>query len=200
MDVFEKPVEKLIREFMKMPTIGPKTAQRLAFFIVKSEKSDVDKLCEALSHVKQTIQLCSKCFNLSSGDLCRVCSDDRRDSSTICVIADFKDLAAIERTGEYKGLYHVLGGLISPIEGIGPDDIKIERLVGRVKEEGIKEVILATNPSVNGETTALYITRMLSGISVKITRIAYGIPVGGHLEYADDITLVKALEGRREMF
>jgi recombination protein RecR len=200
MDVFERPVQQLVREFMRMPSIGPKTAQRLAFFIINSSKEDVDRLCSALELVKEKIRFCTRCYNLSEGELCRICRDDRRDSRLICVIADFRDLAALERTGEYKGVYHVLGGLISPIEGVGPDDIKIAELIARVRDEEIREVILATNPNVNGETTALYITRLLAPLtSVRITRIAYGLPAGGHLEYADEVTLARALEGRREV-
>jgi len=200
MDVFERPVQQLVREFMRMPSVGPKTAQRLAFFIINSSKEDVDRLCSALELVKEKIRFCTRCYNLSEGELCRICRDDRRDSRLICVIADFRDLAALERTGEYKGVYHVLGGLISPIEGVGPDDIKIAELIARVRDEEIREVILATNPNVNGETTALYITRLLAPITcVKITRIAYGLPAGGHLEYADEVTLARALEGRREV-
>lgn len=200
MDVFERPVQQLIREFMRMPTIGPKTAQRLAFFIIKSSRDDVDRLCSALTQVKEKIRFCTRCFNLSESDLCRICADDRRDHQLACVVADFRDLAALERTGEYKGVYHVLGGLISPIEGVGPDDVRIAELVSRVRESDIREVILATNPNVNGETTALYITRLLASVpALKITRIAYGLPVGGHLEYADEVTLARALEGRREV-
>jgi len=200
MDVFERPVQQLVREFMRMPSIGPKTAQRLAFFIINSSRDDVDRLCSALTLVKEKIRFCTRCYNLSEDELCRICRDDRRDRKLVCVIADFRDLAALERTGEYKGVYHVLGGLISPIEGVGPDDIKIAELIARVRDEEISEVILATNPNVNGETTALYITRLLAPItSVKITRIAYGLPAGGHLEYADEITLARALEGRREV-
>jgi recombination protein RecR len=196
MDIFEKPVERLIREFMKMPTVGPKTAQRLAFFIVKSPPEEVEKLCTSLAEVKAKIQLCSRCFNLSEGSLCRICRDTKRNAQTLCIVADFKDLAAIERTGEFRGLYHVLGGLISPIDGIGPDDIRLHELIRRVKDDGVEEMILATNPNVNGEATALYITKLLAGSPVKITRIAYGLPVGAHLEFADDITIARALEGR----
>lgn len=200
MDVFERPVQQLIREFMRMPSIGPKTAQRLAFFIIKSSRDDVDRLCSSMTQVKEKIRFCTRCFNLSEADLCRICADDRRDHQLACVVADFRDLAALERTGEYKGVYHVLGGLISPIEGVGPDDIRIAELISRVRDSGIREVILATNPNVNGETTALYITRLLASIpAVKITRIAYGLPAGGHLEYADEVTLARALEGRREV-
>jgi len=200
MDVFERPVQQLIREFMRMPSIGPKTAQRLAFFIIKSSRDDVDRLCSSMIQVKEKIRFCTRCFNLSEADLCRICADDRRDHQLACVVADFRDLAALERTGEYKGVYHVLGGLISPIEGVGPDDIRIAELISRVRDSDIREVILATNPNVNGETTALYITRLLASVpAVKITRIAYGLPAGGHLEYADEVTLARALEGRREV-
>jgi recombination protein RecR len=196
MDIFEKPVERLIREFTKMPTVGPKTAQRLAFFIIKSPPEEVEKLCAALTEVKEKIRLCTRCFNLAEGPLCRICGDAKRNAKTLCIVADFKDLAAIERTGEFRGLYHVLGGLISPIDGIGPDEIRIHELLTRIKEEGVEEMILATNPNINGEATALYITKLLASSPVKITRIAYGLPVGAHLEFADDITIAKALEGR----
>lgn len=199
MEVYEKPVERLIREFMKMPTVGPKTAQRLAFFIIKSPKSEVEKFCAALMEAKEKIGFCRKCFNLSESSLCRVCASEKRDKQLVCVVADFKDLAAIERSGEYRGVYHVLGGLISPIEGIGPDELRIRELLERIKEESVREVILATNPNVNGEATALYIFKVLSSTGVKITRIAYGLPVGAHLEFADDITLARSLEGRKEL-
>ncbi len=199
MEVYEKSVERLIREFMKMPTVGPKTAQRLAFFIIRSPKAEVEKFCAALREVKEKVGFCSRCFNLSEGTLCRICANEKRDKHTVCVVADFKDLAAIERSGEYRGVYHVLGGLISPIEGIGPDELKIRELQKRVVHDDVREVILATNPNVNGEATALYISKMLGGTGIRITRIAYGLPVGAHLEFADDITLSRALEGRKEL-
>jgi recombination protein RecR len=197
MDVFEKPVERLIKEFMKMPTVGPKTAQRLAFFVIKASKDEVNKLCTALSEVKEKIGTCAKCHNLSEGPLCRICASEKRDRKTICVVADFRDLAALERTGEYRGIYHVLGGLIAPIEGVGPDDIMVNDLIIRIKKEELQEIILAMSSTINGETTALYITRLLEPLGVKVSRLAYGLPAGATLEYADEITLSRALEGRR---
>jgi recombination protein RecR len=197
MDVFEKPVERLIKEFMKLPTVGPKTAQRLAFFVIKASRDDVEKLCAALAEVKEKIGTCTKCHNLSEGSLCRICASEKRDRATVCVVADFRDLAAMERTGEYRGVYHVLGGLIAPIDGVGPDDISLQELLHRVRGEGIKEVILATSSTINGETTALYVTRLLGPLGVKVSRLAYGLPAGATLEYADEITLSRALEGRQ---
>ncbi|MDQ7826764.1 MAG: recombination mediator RecR [Candidatus Eremiobacteraeota bacterium] len=199
MDVFERPVERLIREFMKMPTVGPKTAQRLAFFIIRQPREEVEQLCAAMAEVKETIGQCSRCFNLSEGDLCRICRNEKRDHQILCVVADFRDLAALERSGEYRGVYHVLGGLISPVDGIGPDDLTIASLVERVKSDPCREVIIATSPTINGEATALYIMKVLGSTGVKVTRIAYGIPAGGNLEYADEVTLARAMEGRREM-
>ncbi len=197
MDVFAKPLEALIREFMKMPSVGPKSAQRMAFYFMNQPFSEIEKMCRALKDL-ENIRSCSLCFNFSEDNLCPVCSDPSRDSGLICVVSDFRDLAAIERSGNYKGVYHVLGGLISPMDGIGPEELTIRPLLDRAAKAS--EIILATNPTVNGETTALFILRQLRMNSeVKVTRIAYGIPVGANLEYADGITISRAIEGRRNI-
>lgn len=195
---FAKPVENLIRELMKLPSVGPKSAQRLAFHFIERDKTEIETLCRALRDVKYKLRVCSVCGNLSEEEVCPVCRDSSRDRSMICVVSDVGDLTAIEKAGTYKGLYHVLGGLISPIDGIGPEDLNIDSLKNRVLA-GTSELIIATNPTVNGETTALYIARAFSGSGVKITRIAYGLPVGYSLEYADEITLSRAIAGRREI-
>lgn len=201
--VYTKPLARLIEELQKLPGIGAKSAQRLAFHILKQSPNNVKELANALVDAKEQIKFCSICSNLTANDPCEFCQDDKREKSTICVIAEPNDLIALERTREYKGQYHVLQGLISPMEGIGPDKLKIKELLNRLanqkENEKISEVILAINPTVEGEATTLYITKLIKPLGVKITRIAFGLPVGGDLEYADTMTLARALEGRREI-
>ena len=196
---YTKPLAKLIEYFQKLPSIGPKTAQRLALHLLKMPLSEVEKFAEAMIEAKTTISYCDICFNMSSSNPCEICQSTTRNRDTICVVGETKDLIAIEKTNEYRGLYHVLQGLISPIDGIGPEDIRIKELLTRVHSEDIKEVILALNPSVEGEATSLYLNKLLKPFGIKISRIAFGIPLGSELEYADELTLIKALEGRCEM-
>ena len=194
---YTKPLAQLIEFFQKFPGVGPKSAQRMAFHLLKMPEGEVEKFSKVLIEAKQNIHHCSICFNMSASNPCEICADDRRDKSIICVIAETKDLIAIERTREYKGLYHVLQGTLSPLDGIGVEDIRIKELLTRVADENVKEVILALSPSVEGEATSLYITKLLNPFNVKISRIAYGLPVGSDIEYADEVTLAKAIEGRR---
>ncbi|HIE53554.1 MAG TPA: recombination protein RecR [Armatimonadetes bacterium] len=196
---YAPPLARLIEELERLPTIGPKSAQRLALYLVQAPSEQVRHLAEALLEVTEKIRTCSLCFNFSVEELCPVCQEERRDWTTICVVADSRDLMAIENTGEYRGVYHVLQGLLSPAEGIGPEDIRIRELVERVKNNTVREVILATNPVVEGDATALYIAKLLKPLGVKTTRLALGLPVGGDLDYADRVTIVRALEGRREI-
>jgi len=182
-----------------LPGIGPKSAQRLALHILRTEQQDIDRLVSAIGEVKAKITFCRTCFNLAEGMLCPVCSDPGRDPVIICVVEEIKDLAALERTGEYRGKYHVLGGCISPLDGIGPEDLRIRELLERIGTEGTKEVILATSPTVEGEATAMYLSGLIQPLSITVTRIASGLPVGGDLDYADEVTLGRALEGRREV-
>ena len=196
---YTKPLAKLIEYFQKLPSIGPKTAQRLALHLLKMPLSEVEKFAEAMIEAKTTISYCYICFNMSSSNPCEICQSTTRNRDTICVVGETKDLIAIEKTNEYRGLYHVLQGLISPIDGIGPEDIRIKELLTRVHSEDIKEVILALNPSVEGEATSLYLNKLLKPFGIKISRIAFGIPLGSELEYADELTLIKALEARCEM-
>jgi recombination protein RecR len=189
----------LIGELEKLPTIGPKTAARLAFYLLSAPKDDAEALSRAILEVKEKVRFCSRCFALTQSDPCGICSDERRDASTLCVVAEPKDVYAIERTMSYRGRYHVLGGLISPIEGVGVDQLKIKELLERVAAEKTTEVIVATNPNAAGESTALYLARQLSPLGVKVTRLAYGLPIGGDLDYADEVTLSRALEGRRSL-
>lgn len=189
----------MIEQFQRLPGIGRKTAQRLAFFVLSLPEEEAQGFANAVIEAKKTVKFCSECQNITDGEKCSVCSDEARDKSTICVVSDPKDVAALERTREYNGLYHVLHGCISPMNGTGPDDVKIKELVARVSRGGVREVIMATNPDTEGEATAMYISRLLKPFGVAITRLAYGIPVGGHLEYADEMTLTRALEGRRQM-
>lgn len=184
---------------MRLPGIGPKTAQRLAFFVLSMEEDDVIDLAKALVHAKRDLHSCPICNNITDREQCFVCSDKKRDQSIICVVQDPRDLIAMERTGEYNGLYHVLGGAISPIEGIGPDELTIPDLLRRLENEEVQELILATNPNIEGEATAMYLSKLIRPFGIKITRIAHGLPVGGDLEYADEVTLTKALEGRQEV-
>ncbi len=194
-----EPLAKLINSFSKLPGIGSKTAMRLVFHVIKMSDADVEEFAKNLYYVKKNVKYCEKCGNLSDNDVCYVCADIKRDQSILCVVEDFKDVLAFERINEYRGLYHVLGGVLSPIEGVGPEEIRIKELLHRLKSDTVKEIILATNPDVKGEATAIYLQRLLKPIGVKLTRIAHGIPVGGDLEYTDDVTLAKALEGRREL-
>src|SRR4051794_39711551 len=193
------PVQDLIDELGRMPGVGPKSAQRIAFHLLKLPKEDAARLARVILEAKEKVAWCHRCFNLSEGDLCGICSDDRRDATTVCVVEEPKDLVAVEKTGEYRGRYHVLQGAISPIEGVGPDQIRVKELLARIEPEGIAEVILCTNPNIEGEATAMYLGRLLSPLGLKVTRIASGLPVGGDLEYADELTLGRALEGRREL-
>ncbi len=196
---YTKPLAKLIECFQKLPSIGPKTAQRLALHLVKMPEYEVEKFAQTMIEAKSTISYCEVCFNMTSQSPCEICSNPQRDKSVICVVSETKDLIAIEKTSEYKGLYHVLQGLISPIDGIGPDDIRVRELLKRVHDNDIKEVILALNPSVEGEATSLYLTKLLKPFDIKVSRIAFGLPLGCELEYADEMTLVKALEGRVQL-
>ncbi|ERI05223.1 recombination mediator RecR [Aneurinibacillus aneurinilyticus] len=196
---YPEPIAKLIDGFMKLPGIGPKTAARLAFFVLSMKEDDVLEIAKALVNAKRNLVYCSVCQNITDTDPCRICSDTSRDKSVICVVQEPKDLIAMERTREYNGYYHVLHGAISPMEGIGPEDIRIPELLRRLEDEEVKELILATNPNIEGEATAMYISRLVKPFGIRVTRIAHGLPVGGDLEYADEVTISKALEGRREL-
>ena len=193
-----EPVGRLVEEFHKLPGIGPKTAQRLTYYLVRMPEEEARSLAEAVLAVKERIVFCSQCYNITESDPCRLCSDPGRDQSRICVVEEALDVLALERSGVYNGLYHVLHGVISPMNGIGPDDLKIQSLLGRLKAGTVQEVILATNPNLEGEATSMYIHRLISPLGVKVTRPARGLPVGGDLEYADEVTLGRAMEGRQE--
>ncbi|NBI31081.1 recombination mediator RecR [Chengkuizengella marina] len=197
---YPEPVSKLIDSFTRLPGIGTKTAARLAFHVIRMKEEDVVEFAKALVNVKRNLHYCSVCCNITDVDPCRICTDKSRDSSVICVIQEPKDLVAMERTKEFQGYYHVLHGAISPMEGIGPDEIRVAELLTRLSDEKVKELILATNPNIEGEATAMYLSRLVKPFGIKMTRIAHGLPVGGDLEYADEVTLSKALEGRRELF
>ena len=199
MSYYSPSIEKLIESFEKLPSIGNKTAARLAFYILDRPEEEVKEFVDAIINAKKNLKYCSKCFNISDTDPCEICSNPRRDQSVICVVEDVKDVVAMERTHEFNGLYHVLHGSISPMNGVGPDDIKIKELLSRLMDGTVKELILATNPRVEGEATAMYISKLVKPMGIKVTRIAHGIPVGGDLEYTDEVTLSKALEGRREL-
>jgi len=196
---YTRPLAKLIEYFQKLPSIGPKTAQRLALHVVKMPENEVKNFADSLIEAKTTISYCETCFNMSSSNPCEICSNPARNHSVICVVAETKDLMAVEKTNEYNGVYHVLQGLISPIDGISPDDIRIKELLFRVNQNNISEIILALNPSVEGEATSLYLNKLLKPFNIKITRIAFGLPMGSELEYADEMTLARALEGRVEL-
>ena len=198
MSLYSLSIEKLIESFEKLPSIGHKTAARLAFYILNCSEEETNEFIKSIQDAKHNLKYCSKCFNISDTDPCPICSSPKRDQSSICVVEDVRDIVAMEKTHEFKGVYHVLHGSISPMNGVGPDDIKLKELLARITPE-IKEVIIATNPRVEGEATAMYISKLLKPLGVKITRIAHGIPIGGDLEYTDEITLSKALEGRREL-
>ena len=194
---YTKPLAQLIEFFQKFPGIGPKSAQRMAFHLLKMPSSEVEKFSKILVEAKENIHYCNICFNMSASNPCEICTDTRRDKSVICVVAETKDLIAIEKTREYKGLYHVLQGTLSPLDGIGAEDIRIKELLTRVADDSVKEIILALSPSVEGEATSMYITKLIKPFDIKISRIAFGLPIGSDLEYADEITLAKAIEGRR---
>ncbi len=193
------PVQSLINEFSKLPTIGPKTAARLVFYLLNRPRNEAQALSEAILAVKDHVRFCTICYSLTEREPCDLCTDERRDATMICVVAEAKDIYAIERTGAYKGRYHVLGGLISPMDGIGPAQLRVKELIDRIGTESPHEIILATNPNAEGEATALYLSRLITPIGVSVTRLAYGLPIGGDLDYADEMTLAKALEGRRAL-
>jgi recombination protein RecR len=197
--VYPGPVQELIEELGRLPGIGPKSAQRIAFHLLQTGKEEALRLARAVTAVKEQTVLCSRCFNIAAGELCQICADGRRDPSVICVVEEPKDAAAVERTGEFRGRYHVLQGALNPIEGVGPQQLRVKELLARIEPEGTKEVILSTNPNLEGEATAMYLARQLRPLGVRVTRIASGLPVGGDLEYADELTLGRALEGRREV-
>ena len=192
------PVARLVDEFHKLPGIGPKTAQRLTYYLVRMPEEQARSLAEAILAVKDRIVLCSQCYNITESDPCAVCDDPTRDRTRICVVEEALDVLALERTDTYKGLYHVLHGVISPMNGVGPDDLKIQPLLGRVRDSNVQEVVLATNPNLEGEATSMYIHRLISPLGIKVTRPARGLPVGGDLEYADEVTLGRAIEGRQD--
>jgi recombination protein RecR len=194
---YTAPVQSLIDELGRLPGIGPKSAQRIAFHLLKVPADDVARLAHAITEAKARVRFCERCFNIADDVLCPICNDDTRDSSVLCVVEESRDIVAIERTGEFRGRYHVLLGAMSPLEGIGPEQLKIRELVARIDPEGVQEIILCTNPNTEGEVTAMYLARLLKPIGLTVTRIASGLPVGGDLEYADELTLGRALEGRR---
>ena len=193
------PLARLIEEFYKLPGIGPKSAQRLAYYLLRMPAAEAYSLAKAITEVKERVTLCTVCQNVTESDPCRVCSDDQRDQTQICVVEEPLDILAMERTASYAGLYHVLHGAISPMDGIGPEDLKVSELLNRLRDGVVKEVILATNPNLEGEATSMYLTRLIGPLGVRVTRLARGLPVGGDLEYADDVTLTRAFEGRQEM-
>lgn len=195
--MYEGVIQELIDELGRLPGVGPKSAQRIAFYLLQADEDQAKRLADVLTEVKERVRFCEKCGNVAEAELCNICRDPRRSKASICVVEESKDVQAIERTREFKGLYHVLGGAISPIEGIGPDNLRIKELVARLADPEIKEIIIATDPNLEGEATATYLTRMLSPMGITISRLASGLPVGGDLEYADEITLGRAFEGRR---
>ena len=194
-----EPVARLIEEFNRLPGIGPKTAQRLTYYLLRAPVEQTRSLAEALIRMKERTVFCSECFNITEEDPCALCRSSERDHQTICVVEEPLDVLALDRTRTYKGLYHVLHGAISPVDGVGPEDLRIRELLTRVERERVKEVVLATNPNLEGEATAMYVHRLLGPLGVRVTRLARGLPVGGDLEYADEVTLIRAIEGRREM-
>ncbi|HVP05601.1 MAG TPA: recombination mediator RecR [Dehalococcoidia bacterium] len=199
MPITAAPLARLIEEFYKLPGIGPKSAQRLAYYLLRMPAAEAHSLAQAILEVKERVTLCSVCQNVTETDPCRICASLERDRTVICVVEEPLDILAIERSGSYKGQYHVLHGAISPMDGIGPEDLKIAELLGRMRSGEVTEVILATNPNLEGEATSMYLSRLISPLGVRVTRLARGLPVGGDLEYADDVTLARALEGRQEM-
>ena len=197
MATYTTPVQVLIDELGRLPGIGPKSAQRIAFHLLKTSGDEVHRLAQALLEAKARVRFCGRCWNIADSELCPICADERRDPSTVCVVEEARDIVAIERTGEFRGRYHVLLGAMNPLEGIGPEQLKVKELFARIEPEGISEVILCTNPNTEGEVTAMYLARMLAPFGVRVTRIASGLPVGGDLEFADEVTLGRALDGRR---
>jgi recombination protein RecR len=197
--MFAGPIQELVDELGRLPGVGPKSAQRIAFHLLEVSKEEALRLAASIAEVKDRIRLCERCFNVAESELCAVCSDTRRDLSIVCVVEDPRDIVAVERTREFHGLYHVLGGALNPIDGIGPEQLRVRDLLERLSDDGIVEVILCTNPNLEGEATAMYLARLLSPLGIRVTRIASGLPVGGDLEYADELTLGRALVGRREM-
>jgi recombination protein RecR len=197
--VYAGPVQTLIDELGRLPGIGPKSAQRIAFHLLKLPAEDAARLARAIEEAKAKVTFCTRCYNVSEGSECAICGDPRRDSTVVCVVEEPRDIVAIEKTGEFKGRYHVLQGAISPIEGVGPEQLRVKELLSRLEPEGVIEVILATNPNIEGEATAMYLARLLKPLGLRVTRIASGLPVGGDLEYADEVTLGRALEGRRDV-
>ena len=197
--MYAAPVQQLIDELGRLPGVGPKSAQRIAYYLLKLGKEDALRLSHAISEAKDRISFCTRCFNIAEGDLCALCLDERRDATVVCVVEEPRDIVAVEKTQEFRGRYHVLQGAINPIEGTGPEQLRVKELLERVDAEGIVEVILCTNPNIEGEATAMYLARLIKPLGLKVTRIASGLPVGGDLEYADELTLGRALEGRREV-
>lgn len=198
-NVYPAAVQDLIDELGRLPGIGPKSAQRVAFHLLKASKVDALRLAGAISQAKDRVSFCQQCFNIAEGETCELCDDDRRDPTVLCVVEEPRDIVAVEKTQEFNGRYHVLQGAISPIDGVGPEQLRIRELLGRLDREGVQEVILCTNPNLEGEATAMYLSRLLKDLDIRVTRIASGLPVGGDLEYADELTLGRALEGRREV-
>ncbi|MED9873152.1 MAG: recombination mediator RecR [Eggerthellaceae bacterium] len=192
-------MQKLLDELERLPGIGPKSAQRIAYWILNEDRIDATRLAQAIIEVKDTVHFCARCFNYAQDDLCDICASPKRDQNTICVVSEPRDIPPIERTGTFSGVYHVLGGALSPLEGIGPDDLHIAELLARLNDPNISEVILATNPNIEGETTASYLARLIKPLGVKVSRLASGLPVGGDLEFADEVTLGRAIEARREL-
>ena len=197
--MFADAVQQVIDELGRLPGVGPKSAQRLAFHLLKLPVEDTTRLTDVITEMKSRIRFCERCFNISEEQLCLICADQRRDGTVLCVVEEARDIVAVERTGEFRGRYHVLGGAISPIDGVGPDQLRVTELLGRLEPESVAEVILATNPNIEGEATAMYLARLLGPLGIVVTRIASGLPVGGDLEYADELTLGRALEGRRRL-
>jgi recombination protein RecR len=202
--VYAGPVQDLIDELGRLPGIGPKSAQRIAFHLLKLQRSDAARLANAIVEAKDKVTFCARCFNIAEGSgegdsLCAICVDERRDATVLCVVEEPRDIVAVEKTGEFRGRYHVLQGAISPIEGVGPDQLRVKELLVRLEDERVQEIILCTNPNIEGEATALYLARLLKPVGLRVTRIASGLPVGGDLEYADELTLGRALEGRRDV-
>ncbi len=190
-------IQKLLDEFERLPGIGPKSAQRIVYWVLNQDKADAMRLADAIVEVKESVHFCSKCFNYAQGDLCDICESSKRDHSEICVVSEPRDIPPIERTGSFSGVYHVLGGALSPLEGVGPDDLRIAELIARLNDSSVEEVILATNPNIEGETTASYLARLIKPLGVTVSRLASGLPVGGDLEFADEVTLGRAIESRR---
>ncbi len=199
MPLYPGPLQDLIDEMGRLPGIGPKSAQRITFHLLKSPAEDAMRLAQAIVAVKERISLCERCFDVAEDTYCVICNDDRRQTGTICVVEEAKDIVSVERTGQFSGRYHVLQGSLNPIEGVGPEQLRIKELLARLEEEDVQELILCTNPNLEGEATAMYLARLLQPLGLSVTRIASGLPVGGDLEYADDLTLARALEGRREI-